>query len=213
MRAAAANTRVSIQLRRSPLFAFVLYALAVWYLAACFRRRVGGFLWVGAGLLGVALTGYFHYWLNIVTKGVIALPVLQSLLWPYALLVGGVGLYIALLPRRARPCVACGFDLDTLAFRSATCPNCHHARSLRCLGAKCGQCAYDLAGQDLNHGICPECGTPFHGRKLPDLRHEPDVVVSASESSRGIEAGRRRELLADLSSGAAVTAPKPRQPS
>lgn len=174
---------------------------------------MGGFLWVGAGLLGVALTGYFHYWLNIITQGVIALPVLQSLLWPYAALVAGVGLYIALLPRIPDPCVACGHDLNATGFKPSVCPNCHHARPRRCMGHKCSACSYDLSGQDLNHGVCPECGTPYHSRKLPRLAHHPEPAAQPEPAPNLVTATRRRELLTDLSASHTPHAPPPARPS
>lgn len=116
----------------SPVFAFVIYAVAVWYAAARWRRTWSGFLWVSAGGLGLVLVALFHYQLNIWTDGRIYLRVMQVLLYPYAILVVGMGLYIACLPRAV-----------VLPPR------------------RCPACRYDLRGLDPDDLRCPECGMPY----------------------------------------------------
>lgn len=117
---------------RQRLFFFVAYAVFVWYATAIRRRRWQGFAIAVAGLLGVAVVGYLHWLLNIYTDGRINLPVLQSILYPYGLLVFAVSVYIACLPRTVVPgvCHTCGYDLAGLATVSesrqlmAKCPEC-----------------------------------------------------------------------------------------
>jgi hypothetical protein len=110
------------------VFAFVIYAVAVWYAAARWRRRWESFAWITAGFAGLVLVAYFHWRLNIWTHGNIYLPVLRVLLFPYTALVVGIGLFIALLPRRIIP------------------------------WAHCPGCLYDLRGLDAPVESCPECG-------------------------------------------------------
>jgi 4-amino-4-deoxy-L-arabinose transferase-like glycosyltransferase len=108
------------------MLAFVVYAFAVWYAAARWRRRWPSFAWVALGLVGLLLIAYLHYWLNIWTHGAIYLPVLRSILYPYTILVVIVGVYIACLPR-TRPgetsCTSCKYDLAGLTM-PAVCPEC-----------------------------------------------------------------------------------------
>jgi hypothetical protein len=108
------------------MIAFAAYAVAVWYYAAQGRRRWQGLASVVLGLAGLLLVAYFHYCLNDWTHGRIYLRVLQSLLYPYAALVTGVGLYIACLPRRCpdHACVKCQYDLRGLVGEAEVCPEC-----------------------------------------------------------------------------------------
>ena len=110
------------------MFAFVLYAVLVWYAAARWRRQWGSYLAIAAGLAGLVLVAYLHYRLSVWTHGRIYLPILRVLLYPYTLLVVAVGLFIAALPRRP------------LAWDH------------------CPGCLYDLRGLDAPVEVCPECG-------------------------------------------------------
>jgi hypothetical protein len=98
----------------------------VWYAAAKWRRRWPSFVFVAIGLLVLVGVAYLHYWLSIWTNGRINLPVLRSMLYPYIVLVGLVGVYIACLPRH-RPgenvCHACRYDLTGLKLPTP-CPEC-----------------------------------------------------------------------------------------
>lgn len=108
------------------MFAFVVYAVGIWYAAARWRRRWQSFAWVAAGLFGCVFVAWLHTRLNIYTHGKIYLPILRSLLYPYTGLVVVVGLYIACLPRGNRfhgCCPWCKYDLAGLP-RPAKCPEC-----------------------------------------------------------------------------------------
>jgi hypothetical protein len=109
------------------VFFFVLYAVAIWYMAARWRRQWGSFLAIALGLLGLLLVAHAHYRLSVWSNGRIYLPVLQVLLYPYTVLVVGLGLYIAFLPRRAIPwehCPGCEYDLRGLDAPVTLCPEC-----------------------------------------------------------------------------------------
>lgn len=62
------------------------------------RRRWLGLLWVLGGILGVLIMIHFHVLLEAWTPYTIYLPVLQTLLWSYVLLVGSIGLFVVCIP-------------------------------------------------------------------------------------------------------------------
>ena len=105
---------------------FTGYAVLVWIAAARYRRRWAGFGWVGAGVVGLVIVALLHIQLNVWTHGQIYLPVLQSILYPYTVVVGVMGLYLACLPRRVPEahCVICLYDLRGLAHEAQLCPEC-----------------------------------------------------------------------------------------
>jgi hypothetical protein len=108
------------------MLAFVVYAAAVWYAAARWRRQWESFAWVGIGLAGLLLVAYLHYLLSLWTDGRIFLPILRSLLYPYTVVVVIVGLYIACLPSRPPivECPSCAYDLRGLEEEVNMCPEC-----------------------------------------------------------------------------------------
>jgi hypothetical protein len=150
------------------VFAFVVYAVGVWYAAARWRRRWESFAWILAGFGGLVLVAYFHWRLNIWTHGNIYLPVLRVLLYPYTALVVGVGLFIALLPRRVIP------------------------------WAHCPACTYDLRGLDAPVESCPECGMTeelgrlTYGRQFKGFpaMPRPDLTPAAPATGRRARAPR-----------------------
>ncbi|MCW5757443.1 MAG: hypothetical protein KIT54_09425 [Phycisphaeraceae bacterium] len=104
----------------------VIYAVAVWYGAIRWRRRWLGLLWVLGGILGVLIMIHFHVLLEAWTPYTIYLPVLQTLLWSYVLLVGSIGLFVVCIPhgRGLWCCQACGYDLTGVPGFSCVCPEC-----------------------------------------------------------------------------------------
>jgi hypothetical protein len=114
------------------MFAFSVYAVIVWYLAAHWRRTWASFATVAGALAVLVFIAYLHYLLSVWTDGRIYLPVLRSLLYPYTVLVGVIGLYLACLPA-----------------------------AIPARGAECPRCRYDLRGLEDETNSCPECGTPF----------------------------------------------------
>lgn len=111
---------------------FVFYAAAVWYGAVRWRRRWIGFAWVAAGNVGVLLAIHFHILLESWTPYTIYLPVLQTLLWSYLLLVGSIGLFVVCIPHRNMGpwcCQACGYDLTGVPGFASVCPECGKAFS------------------------------------------------------------------------------------
>lgn len=155
------------------MFAFVAYAIGVWYAAARYRRRLAAFLWVGAGLLGLLGIAYLHHWLSVWTGGKIYVPLMRSLLYPYTLLVVAVGVFIACLPRPPSPCRKCGHDTSQDGLDARACGGCGLPRAYRAQGTRCGLCKYDLSGLDLDEGRCPECGTFYFDRGRKRTRFDP----------------------------------------
>lgn len=105
---------------------FVFYAVAVWYGAIRWRHNWRGFAWVGGGLLGLLAFIQFHVLLSAWTSYDIYLPVLQTLLWSYLILVGMVGFFIACVPHTPKPwcCEKCGYDLTGVPGFADVCPEC-----------------------------------------------------------------------------------------
>ncbi len=104
---------------------FPIYAVVVWYCAARWRREYRGFLAVMLGLAGLAMLWLLHGWFNERMGGTIYLAILRIILLPYIVLVGGIGTFLACLPRTAAPnhCVDCSYDLAGLT-DAANCPEC-----------------------------------------------------------------------------------------
>jgi hypothetical protein len=127
------------------MFIFVLYALAVWFAAFRRRREWESLAAVGLGALGLLIVAWVHYLLGVWTNGDIRLAVLQSMLYPYAALVIGVGLYLASMPQVL-------------------------ASPVRCLG-----CNYDMHSLDEPDAICPECGRRLHPPRHPAVRVNPEA--------------------------------------
>jgi len=102
------------------------FALLVWWPACVWRRQVRGYLVVllgGAVLLSLIL---LHMRIGEWTGGRIFVPVFQSILIPYAVLVVGMGLFIASIAREPEHghCAKCGYDLAGITHASPCCPEC-----------------------------------------------------------------------------------------
>lgn len=123
---------------------FTGYAVIVWWLAGKHRRTLLGFVWVGLGAAFMAMVILGHYTLGLVTQGRIYMEVLQPILYGYGLVVTGMGVYIACLPRRVEHgprCYACEYDLR--AIRATICPECGTAIPAREDGARAGRLSAD----------------------------------------------------------------------
>jgi hypothetical protein len=125
------------------MFAFVVYAMAVWYAAFRWRRHWGSLAAVCTGALGIAVAAWCHYMLGVWTDGEMHIAVLQSMLYSYAALVVGVGLYIARLPLVLLPAV------------------------------RCRDCNYDMRSLDDPEAVCPECGRRLHPPRHAAIRVNP----------------------------------------
>ncbi len=107
---------------------FVGYAMLVWWPCAVFRRRWASFVAAALGTLGMMAIIEVHRRIGIMTEGRIFTPVLRTMLIPYMYLVGGVGLYISVLPRNPPlgHCGRCGYDLCGQTEAHWRCPECGH---------------------------------------------------------------------------------------
>lgn len=127
----------------------VLYAMLIWYLAMRLRRRWSGAASVAAGvLLLIALNRLFSGENPglLAGKGDRGPNILLVLLWPYTLLVAGVGAFIVCLPRRP--------------------PGEFY----------CQKCHYDFAGLNPAYLVCPECGANWKGKGADPEVPEPELI-------------------------------------
>lgn len=156
------------------MFLFVIYAALFWWLSVKHRRTWTGFAWAFGGFLGLCLLGYIHYRMDIWTNHRIYLPVLQTILYPYAALVLIVSLFLASLPPKFRgiACRQCGYDLTGLEVARPRCPECgrqHAVVAARPLA--CAVCSADMKQLSSHEPACPDCRTyhlvigprPAHG--------------------------------------------------
>ncbi len=102
----------------------VIYSVLVWALAMRWRRRWPAFAVVTGGL--IVLAGMYRVYMAWGEKLSPQYKHILILYWPYVVLVGVVGFYIACLPRRAREheCQRCGYDLRGLNPAGLSCPEC-----------------------------------------------------------------------------------------
>ncbi|MFO0835619.1 MAG: hypothetical protein U0638_11660 [Phycisphaerales bacterium] len=156
------------------VFLFVIYAALFWWLSVKHRRTWTGFLWAIGGFLGLCLVGYIHYRMDVWTNHRIYLPVLQTILYPYAALVLIVSIFLASLPPKFRgiACRQCGYDLTGLEVACPRCPECgrqHAVVSARPLA--CALCNAGMEQLSSHEPACPDCRTyhlvigprPAHG--------------------------------------------------
>jgi len=142
------------------LFAF--YAGLVWYGAIRRRREVMGFVYTLLGVLGVALLGYIHYLLNIWSNGALCLPLLQSMLYPFGILILVMGVFLACLPPKysGTNCRGCGYDLRGLETDDRVCPECATRHVLfHGTGEACRGCGGELRAREHDQSLCGRCGT------------------------------------------------------
>jgi hypothetical protein len=102
----------------------VIYAVLTWYAAVRWRRRWLSFVLVGLSITFLCLLGRLaHAWEGHFSP---AFRTNFVLFWPYTLLVGVIGAYICILPRRYHDlqCRGCGYDLAGLELQELSCPEC-----------------------------------------------------------------------------------------
>lgn len=150
---------------------------------------------MGAALAGLMLVALAHWQLTVWTEGRIVLRVMQLLLYPYAVLVTIVGLYIASLPRAiaAGTCHQCGYDLSGLPIRGQCCPECGVPVALLAVKGRCGVCRENLPSVAGRFGQCAACQTPFRLEARPRRVAGRRVRVPANATGRsaGIRLARR----------------------
>ncbi len=108
------------------MIAFTVYIAIVWYYAALWRRRARSYLFVAGAFVVLVALALLHLKLRDWTDGAVYLPLLQGLLYPYAVLVLFSGIAVASLPvrREIRSCRSCGYELTGLGESSLRCPEC-----------------------------------------------------------------------------------------
>lgn len=104
----------------------VFYAVVSWYATALWRRRWQGFAIVLGSVLGVACVAVLHRLIDRWSGHTINLPAFHPIIYPYGVVVGGMGLYIACIPRRKLHghCAACEYSLEGLDDAQRVCPEC-----------------------------------------------------------------------------------------
>lgn len=106
---------------------FPFYAVAIWLLAAKWRRTWKGFAAVIVGTAVLLVIEYTLYRIGNLKSGPVQPQQALGLLIPFTVLVFGVGLFIA-CQRRAAPspihCKRCHYDLTGLRPVGLRCPEC-----------------------------------------------------------------------------------------
>jgi hypothetical protein len=108
------------------VFLFVAYAVAVWFAAFHYRRRLHAvpILFVTVGVLWAVI----HLHGRIATLAGIGhlIPVFRSIMWAYTAIVAAGAVFLATLPRvtSLRPCRLCGYELSGVADEASACPEC-----------------------------------------------------------------------------------------
>lgn len=111
---------------------FPAYAFLVWYFAVKHRRRPLGLAAVVLGLIGILAIALLHVKIRDWSNGSIQIESAQFLLYTYAALVFGLGMFFVVLPRgtptrwrEVGACQGCGYDLRSLEPDTDTlCPEC-----------------------------------------------------------------------------------------
>lgn len=107
---------------------FPILASLVWWAAMHWRRQWPAFAVVTATIVGLLLLSMLlrAWWDHMPDAARLFTGVI---LWPYLGLTGGVGYYIACLPRPPKPheCRGCRYDLSALVPRDLKCPECGEA--------------------------------------------------------------------------------------
>ncbi|MBY0312481.1 MAG: hypothetical protein K2W85_10450 [Phycisphaerales bacterium] len=104
---------------------FPILASIVWAAAMHWRRQWPSFVIVTLTVIGLLLVAMImRAWADHMPDA--ARIFTGVVLWPYLLLTGTVGYYIACLPRPPKPheCQSCRYDLSALAPKGLKCPEC-----------------------------------------------------------------------------------------
>ncbi len=154
---------------------FPAYALVVWYFAMKWRRMWRGFAAVLIGTLGVHFVALLYMKIGMLV-GIARVESMLLLLYPFAAIVGVVGLYLALLPRVAHEsCRRCGYSLHGLEARARdgliVCPECgcRHAVA-QSTEPNCTQCGTAVRPHGRDDWLCTGCG----------VHHIERVIVSSN---------------------------------
>ncbi|MEM0984256.1 MAG: hypothetical protein AAGI17_09935 [Planctomycetota bacterium] len=118
-----------------PIF-FVGYAVVMWVFIIRNRRTLRALIPLVIGTTGLLGINILHLFVSKATNGAIDLPQIQALMYPYTALVTGVGIWLALIPRRhTHGCWRCGYDLAGLSTKDPdtplVCPECGEPQSRR----------------------------------------------------------------------------------
>lgn len=168
---------------------FTLYALAVGYFAARWRRTLRGVLAVMAGEGVLVFLAWWHLQIPLLAsrgvtlfEGIDILP-FQILLYPYMIFVVAMGVFVVCLPKKAPvdSCWHCRYDLSSLVEEPGLliCPECGREHvGLRARG-------YRVSGEErfnLSKGDVKE-----HARLVrTDMTKEPaDLIVALEDCDRG----------------------------
>ena len=117
---------------------FAVYAVVVWWMAMRHRRTLAGFAIAALCALPVLLAARYAPVLGVIGSGSAAprtpgrgMEGLQILLFAEAVVVAGVALFIACLPRppSGRHCGYCWYDLSGLDTDTDVCPECGTPRA------------------------------------------------------------------------------------
>jgi hypothetical protein len=167
------TTQESLQV---PIF-FVGYAMAVWIIAARFRRQIPGFAAILVGTGGLLALNFLHSHIQEITQGEIYLPVLRSIMYPYTALVAGVGIYIFCLPQRSLfGCETCGYDLHGLSKpgHACRCPECGTISTPTSISRRSGTDRTSLTTSDK-----PAPPSPLNTTPYPNARVISNAQLSA----------------------------------
>ncbi len=158
---------------------FLGCALLIWIPAARFRRR---FLGAGVVVLGAAVLvaiALAHYQLRLL-RPTWYIQGVQVILYPYTVMVVGVGAFIVAIPRYRRGrCPHCTEPLDP----GAPEPVCHACRR-SLIPRACPVCHYDMQGHEACHDRCPECAFSFIAQtRAPRVRDARAPIDHAQAST------------------------------
>lgn len=106
---------------------FVGYAVIAWVLTCKHRRTLLGLAIVMASVLVLVGIAVLHHRIGAANPNMY-MQGMQVLLYPYIVLVAGIGGFLFALPHRpTEHCVSCGYDLEGLRRPIHVCPECGRA--------------------------------------------------------------------------------------